>query len=146
MNYPQHPKGSGALFVNNERTQENHPHYRGNIVLTTEQINRVIEMINAGIEPKIQLAAWARKSAAGADYISIETEAYMKQQAAPPPIIQPPIQPQAMAPAPMQQPMAPAPVQPVQPVPVQPTTPVAPVQPMQPAPIDDGFADKDIPF
>ena len=97
MSYTQYPKSDGALFVNNERTKETQPHYRGNVKVTMEQVNKLIEMSQAGIEPVLQLSAWARKSAAGMDYISISAEAYMKDSpSAPPPQIQPPVQPQPL--------------------------------------------------
>jgi hypothetical protein len=152
MSYVQYPKSDGALFTNNERTKDTQPHYRGNVKVTTEQINKLIEMINAGLEPALQLSAWSRKSAAGMDYISISAEAYMKDSPpAPPPQIQPPVQPQPVQAAPVVtiQPVAPvAPVQPVAPVvpvapqPIQPVQ-VQPATPTQPA---SGFVDDDIPF
>jgi hypothetical protein len=144
MSYTQYPKSDGALFTNNERTKETQPHYRGNVKVTTEQINKLIEMINAGLEPALQLSAWCKKSAAGMDYISINAEAYMKDSPQAPPVqIQPPVQPQAVAPV---QPAPVAPVAPIQPIQPLPAAPVAPQPAVPVAPqVGDGFVD-DIPF
>ena len=76
----QYPKGHGALFINNEKKQPNHPDFRGNVELTTEQIRKLIEMAKAGLEPKLQLAGWNKVAKSGLQFISMETEAYMKAE------------------------------------------------------------------
>lgn len=75
----KYPKGKGAFFTNSDKKQENHPDFRGNIEVTGEQIRKLIEMGKAGMEPKLQISGWWRQAASsGNTYMSISTEAYMK--------------------------------------------------------------------
>jgi len=150
-----YPKGSGALFTNTDKQKENHPDFRGNIEVSAEQIRKLIEMSKAGLEVKLQVAGWWRQAkSSGTTYMSMVTEAYMKDQE---PQQYPPMQqqggyqqpqagqipqpPQSMAPQPQQgyQPQQ----QPQQIVPQQ----AAPVQipPQTVAATTDSFED-DIPF
>lgn len=77
MSNYQYPKSKGALFINNDKQQENHPDFRGNIVVTKEQINMLVQMGKAGVEPKLQVAGWNRTAqGSGQYYLSMETEAY----------------------------------------------------------------------
>ena len=75
----QYPKSKGALFLNAEKTGENHPDLRGHLHITPEQIQMLIAMGQGGVEVKLQVAGWQRVSQAGKAYIFIEGEAYMKQ-------------------------------------------------------------------
>jgi hypothetical protein len=73
-----YPKGSGALFANDKRQTDKHPELKGVIEVTNEQIHKLIEMSKAGLEPKLQVAAWWRNAKqTGAQYLSMSTEAYM---------------------------------------------------------------------
>jgi hypothetical protein len=167
MSNGQYPKSDGGLWINQNRATENHPHYRGHVKVTADQINKLIEMLNSGIEPELQMAAWSRTAATtGQQYISISAEAYIKppQQAQQPmqqpQQIQPPIgqQPAPIQQQPVHQTIQPQPAVPVQTAPVQPqpqippTMQPAPVQPQptvpvqQPTNLGDGFAEDDIPF
>ena len=166
-----YPKAEGVFFINNDKQIEKHPDYRGHIDVSPDQIRMLIEMSKAGLEPKLQIAGWNRKSKSDQYYMYIATEAYMKQEQQPyPPQVQPgPPQPAVMQPPqPPQYPQPPVPVQappqavapvqqppqPVQPVvqpPVQPAIPPVTQQPdqvqVQPlAPIADDFDEDDIPF
>lgn len=85
MPYDEHPKGEGVAFINNDRTKDTHPHLRGHIDVTDDQIRRMIEMRKSGLEAKLQIGIWKRKSKAGAKYLFIGTEAYMKGEATRPP-------------------------------------------------------------
>lgn len=77
-----YPKGKGAFFTNTDKKSENHPDFRGNIEVSGEQIRKLIEMGKAGLEPKLQISGWWRQAASsGATYMSIQTEAYMKDSA-----------------------------------------------------------------
>ena len=143
-----YPKGNGALFANADKQKENHPDFRGNIEVTGEQIRKLIEMSKAGLEVKLQVAGWWRQPKAGGNtFLSMVTEAYMKDQA---PQQYPPMQQQGghqpaqvgQIPqgAPQQQ-MAPQQMAPQQ---YQQPAPVAP-QAVPPA-SDFAFDDKDVPF
>lgn len=63
----KHPKSEGALFLN-EKKQENHPDFRGNVVVTSAQLKELIDMAkrfrenpeNEKLQPKLQIAAWNR--------------------------------------------------------------------------------------
>ena len=145
----KYPKSSGALFTNQDKKQENHPDFRGNIEVTGEQIKKLIEMGRAGLEPKLSVSGWWRVAATtGATYMSLQGEAYMKDAEAqqyPQGQQQAPVQPPAGAPQGNGQ------YQPVQQgqVPQQPQYQQAPVPqqpaPAQPAPEFD-ISDDDIPF
>lgn len=164
-----YPKSEGVFFINNDKQIEKHPDYRGNIVVSPDQIRMLIEMSKAGLEPKLQIAGWNRTSKTDQYYMYISTEAYMKQeqqpyppqqvqQGAPPQVTQPPAPMQAPPqPVQPQYPQQPAPTQappqafaPVQqpPQPVQPPAPVTqqPVAPVPLAPAVDEFDEDDIPF
>jgi hypothetical protein len=158
MSNGQYPKSDGGLWINQNRATENHPHYRGHVKVTADQINKLIEMLNSGIEPELQLASWSRTAATtGQQYLSISAEAYIKppQQAQQPQIqqpaqIQPPIQQQPVHQTIQPQPAVPVQTAPVQPQPqIPPTMQPAPVQPQPAVPVQqaqDGFTDDDIPF
>jgi hypothetical protein len=116
----QFPKSKGALFLNSDKAGEKHPDLRGHLHITPEQIQMLIAMGQAGGDVKLQVAGWQRTSQAGAAYIYIEGEAYMKQ-----PTQQAQggyVQPQQQAPAqmmPQQQVQQQVPQQQVQQQPVQ---------------------------
>ena len=81
-----YPKSDGALFNNNNRAAETHPHWRGKLTVTKEQIDMLVQMGQSGLEPILQLGAWKRVSKAGDKYIFLSAEAYIPEgQPAPPP-------------------------------------------------------------
>jgi hypothetical protein len=167
MNYqiPKPPKSDGALFVNNNKQKENHPDWRGHVMVTTDQINELIRMQQMGLEPQLQVGAWDRTAQqTGNRYMFLSTEVYIKEQVQPQQQQGYPQQPQSAyqpPPAPMQQQPAPPPPQQgyqQQPPPQQqqgyqqppaqapaPQQPMQPMQPQQPA-ANPGFDDDDIPF
>ena len=143
-----HPKGSGALFPNREKTAQNHPDFRGNIELTKEQLDRLYEMGRAGIPVKLQVSGWKRKAKeSGMPYLSLETEAYMKTAQAPQDDWG---QPQGgFRGAPQQQaPQRPrqAPQDDMWGAPQQPQRQAPQQAPQQSGWTDDGFVDDDVPF
>ena len=77
------PKSEGVLFKNNDKQKDSHPDLRGHIVVTEEQIRKLVEMVKAGKESRLQAAAWRRKSKAGVPYMYLSTEAYMKDESEP---------------------------------------------------------------
>lgn len=165
----QYPKSEGGLWLNQQKANEKHPDYRGGVDITREQMQILMDMGRAGIQPRLQLAAWSRVAqGSGQPYIYISGEAYFKQETAQPDMSQQPTPYAQQPPPPMQPPMQPPPQayqqqpQPVQPQPM-PTQQQQPVQqpaPQQPVPetvyrqaVDpnapvqgDGFEDMDIPF
>ena len=156
-----YPKSKGVFFLNDRKTNEKHPDLRGHLSITAEQIQTLVQMGQAGLEVKLQVAGWHRVSGEGAAYIYIEGEAYFQQpqqqqqpawpQAAPPMFQQPQQQmPQQPQPYPQQQ----QPQQWVQPQGQQQQPQQQQQQPQQwvqppnanvPATAAD-FADDDIPF
>jgi hypothetical protein len=76
----RYPKSKGGAWINKERATDKHPHLKGHIVVTPEQIRKLIEMAKAGMEPRLQLAVWKSESDAGVKWLSIATEAYMKEE------------------------------------------------------------------
>ena len=111
-----YPKSKGVFFLNDRKTNEKHPDLRGHLSITAEQIQTLVQMGQAGLEVKLQVAGWHRVSGEGAAYIYIEGEAYFQQpqqqqqpawpQAAPPMFQQPqqqmPQQQQQQQPQPQQ--------------------------------------------
>ena len=88
----KHPKSEGALFLN-EKKQENHPDFRGNIVVTSAQLKELIDMAkrfrenpeNEKLQPKLQIAAWDRVAKdTGREYKYLSTEAYNPSKEQPP--------------------------------------------------------------
>lgn len=76
-----YPKSEGVLFSNNQKKTEKHPDFRGHIVVTGEQIKKLIEMHESGNEMRLQVAVWDRTAkASGNPYKYIATEAYIKQE------------------------------------------------------------------
>jgi hypothetical protein len=169
MNQPtRYPKSDGGLWINQQRTTDTQPELRGGVDITREQMKILMDMGRAGIQPRLQLAAWNRVAKeTHQPYIYISGEAYFQPQTAQPDMSQqpapyaqqpafqpPPAQfPQQPVQQPVQQPMQPAPVQqPVAPTQQQPLPPnyrqaVDPnAQPQQPQQGFDDFEDSDIPF
>lgn len=79
MAYDDTYKGKGSLFVN-EDAQGKQPHLRGFVEITKPQIDKLIEMTKAGVEVKLQIAAWRKTAASGAKYMFLSTEAYLKDE------------------------------------------------------------------
>jgi hypothetical protein len=78
----EHPKSEGRLFANRDKEADKHPDFKGYATLTKAQINRLVEMGKAGIEPRLQIAAWDRVAkSSGEQYIYLATEVYMKEDA-----------------------------------------------------------------
>ena len=76
----KYPKSDGALFPH-KKTSEKQPDLRGKVAITRDQMIKLKEMAEAGLEPTLQVAAWNRKSSEGRPYVYISAEAYMKEQA-----------------------------------------------------------------
>jgi len=79
MPYDDTYKGKGSLFVN-EDCSGKQPHLRGFVEITKPQIDKLIEMAKAGVEVKLQIAAWRKTAASGAKYMFLSTEAFLKDE------------------------------------------------------------------
>ena len=101
----QFPKSKGALFLNAQKAGEKHPDLRGHLLITAEQIQMLVKMGQSGGKVQLQVAGWQRVSQAGAAYIYLEGEAYIKiaDQSQPQGYAQPQAAPQMMPQQPMQQ-------------------------------------------
>lgn len=73
-----YPKSDGAIFPNDKKTQQNQPDYRGHLVITGDQIRMIMAMAKAGLEPRLQIAAWHKTSNGGKQYMSLAAEAYAR--------------------------------------------------------------------
>jgi len=79
----RYPKSKGGAWINKNRAHDKHPHLKGHIVVTPDQIRKLIEMAKAGIEPRLQLSIWKAETDGGVKWLSIGTEAYMKEDKKP---------------------------------------------------------------
>ena len=76
MSNEKYPKTEGGLYTNNYKKANNHPDWTGNVKISSAQIKNIIAMGKAGVEPKLKLAAWNRKSKEdGSEYFYISAEA-----------------------------------------------------------------------
>ena len=66
-------KSKGVLF-NNETSNTQAPNFKGNIVVTKEQVASLIDLLKKGEEAKLQIAGWHKTSQSGKDYISLQTD------------------------------------------------------------------------
>ena len=65
MSNDKYPKTEGGLYTNQYKKANNHPDWTGNVKISSAQIKNIIAMGKAGLEPKMKLAAWNRKSKEG---------------------------------------------------------------------------------
>jgi hypothetical protein len=76
MSNDKFPKTEGGLYNNTYKKASNHPDWTGNIKISSAQIKNIIAMGKAGLEPKLKLAAWDRKSKEdGSQYFYLSAEA-----------------------------------------------------------------------
>lgn len=69
------PKSSGALFKNDRRETDDHPLYKGNITITSEQMNALTAMLKQGKTMNLDVAAWIKQDKNGNNYMSLSAEA-----------------------------------------------------------------------
>lgn len=72
-------KAKGALFVNDRRETEKHPHWTGNMDVSNELLRELVEVAKSGQPVKLRLAAWKSQSQKGMEYISVNAELPQKQ-------------------------------------------------------------------
>lgn len=65
----------GALFKNNRKERDTHPDLQGNIELSQEAVQSVIEQMNRGVKyPKLDLSGWSKVSGKGNKFISLSAK------------------------------------------------------------------------
>jgi hypothetical protein len=64
----------GALFINNRKTSEKQPDFRGELTLSKALLKELVEKVKAGEEAKLSLAVWRKKSKAGNDFMSLAAQ------------------------------------------------------------------------
>jgi len=79
----EYPKSEGKVWVVDEkdRLNDKYPHFRGHIDVTKAQIQMLINMGKAGLEPRLQVSLWERTAeGSGKPWKYMRTEAYMKEE------------------------------------------------------------------
>lgn len=66
-------KSKGVLFINSTSNTKA-PNFKGNILVTKEQVASLIDLLKKGEEAKLQIAGWHTTSQGGKDYISLQTD------------------------------------------------------------------------
>jgi hypothetical protein len=62
----------GAFFANNRKQKESHPDYRGELRLSKEVIESLIDQMSHGVQfPAIEISGWKKTSASGTVFISL---------------------------------------------------------------------------
>lgn len=75
-NFP--PQSRGFLMANRTKSLgSKQPDMKGKMDITNEQLDKLIEMRNKGIEMSLQVSAWHAKSKSGNDYISLSCQAFV---------------------------------------------------------------------
>lgn len=76
---------SGALFLNNRKTHEKAPDWKGDIELSTDVISYLVKQLKEGKPAKLDFAGWNRTSSKGTSFLSLKasTPFVPKQQSAP---------------------------------------------------------------
>jgi hypothetical protein len=101
-------KSNGVLFVNQGATHPKAPQYRGNIEISRQDLQYLIEQARAGAEIKLELGAWVREGPKAGKFLSINAQQPFRQEAEAQPAPQPQPAPQAAPqPAPQAQPAPP---------------------------------------
>ena len=66
----------GALFINNRKTSQNQPDFRGELTLSKALLKELVEKAKAGEEAKMSLSVWKKKSKAGNEFMSLAAQIY----------------------------------------------------------------------
>jgi hypothetical protein len=65
----------GALFKNNRKERDTHPDLQGNIELSQEAVQSVIDQMKSGVKyPKLDLSGWSKVSSKGNKFISLSAK------------------------------------------------------------------------
>lgn len=73
---------SGALFTNKRKQKPNQPDYTGNLELSDEVVNDLVEQMSRGItKPKLNLAGWKKTSKKdGSTFLSLVGNKFEERQ------------------------------------------------------------------
>jgi hypothetical protein len=75
----------GAFFANNRKQKESHPDYRGELRLSREVVENLMQQLNSGVmNPMIELSGWKKVSqSSGTVFISLSgKKPYVKEGSA----------------------------------------------------------------
>lgn len=62
----------GAFFANNKKQSQNAPDYRGELRLSREVVDNLVQQLQSGVQfPAIELSGWKKTSGSGTVYISM---------------------------------------------------------------------------
>jgi hypothetical protein len=65
----------GALFKNNRKERDSHPDLQGNIELSEEAVQSVLDQMKSGVKyPKLDLSGWTKVSGKGNKFISLSAK------------------------------------------------------------------------
>ncbi len=84
-------KSKGGAWRNERKEKgDNRPDFTGKITITKSQIDRLMEMGNAGFEVQLQISVWKahpqdKQPTTDNLYLSIAAEAYMREEEQAPP-------------------------------------------------------------
>ena len=72
----------GAFFANNRKQAQNHPDYRGDLQISHDVLDNLIQQRAAGVQfPKMELSGWKKVSNSGTTFISLSAKKpYVKGQ------------------------------------------------------------------
>ena len=77
---------SGALFLNNRKTNEKAPDWKGDIELSTDVVSYLVKQLKEGQPAKLDFAGWNRTSSKGTNFLSVKVSApFQAKQQAPAP-------------------------------------------------------------
>lgn len=65
----------GALFKNAKKQRDTHPDLQGNIELSQEAVQSVMDQVKSGVKyPKLDLSGWSKVSSKGNKFISLSAK------------------------------------------------------------------------
>ena len=65
----------GALFKNAKKQRDSHPDLQGNIELSQEAVQSVMDQVKSGVKyPKLDLSGWTKVSSKGNKFISLSAK------------------------------------------------------------------------
>ena len=65
-------KDGGALFANNRKTAQNAPDYRGELRISKEVLDNLVQQVQSGVQfPALEVSGWRKTSNSGTTYISM---------------------------------------------------------------------------
>ena len=63
---------SGALFINNRKTNEKAPDFKGDVEVSADLVSYLVTQLKEGKPAKIDIAGWNRASSKGTQFISVK--------------------------------------------------------------------------